>query len=70
MKRILLAPDKFKGSLRADEICHALSEELKFRGAEQVEVVSLPISDGGDGFTDAMQASCASGSARRSSSRN
>ena len=57
MKRILLAPDKFKGSLRADEICHALSEELEFRGARQVEVVSLPISDGGDGFTDAMQAS-------------
>lgn len=55
MKRILLAPDKFKGSLRADEICRVLAHALQLRVS--AEIVSLPISDGGDGFTDAMQSS-------------
>jgi glycerate kinase len=48
--RILIAPDKFKGSLRADEICRILSEVLSQHG----EIISCPLSDGGEGFVDTM----------------
>ena len=52
MTRILLAPDKFKGCMSAAEVCASVEPVLRKRG----EVVVRPISDGGDGFTETMQA--------------
>ena len=52
MMRILLAPDKFKGCMSAEEVCAVLEPVLRKRG----EVVVRPISDGGEGFTATMQA--------------
>jgi glycerate 2-kinase len=49
--RVLVAPDKFKGSLAATEVAARVSAGLAragFRG----EVVPLPVADGGDGTID------------------
>ena len=53
--RILLAFDKFKGSLSAMEACAALAEGLRQADAK-AELTSCPIADGGEGFTEAMVA--------------
>lgn len=52
MMKILLAPDKFKGCMSAAEVCAVVEPILRNRA----EVVSRPISDGGEGFTATMQA--------------
>ena len=51
--RILLASDKFKGSLPAPAVAQALRDALAeiFPGAE---FDTCPIADGGEGTTDAM----------------
>jgi glycerate kinase len=50
--RVLLAPDKFKGSLPATEVAARLSAGLA-RAGFHAEVVPLPVADGGDGTVDA-----------------
>ena len=49
---VLLAPDKFKGSLRASEVASALTKGL-LDAAPDVETVAVPVADGGDGTLDA-----------------
>ena len=44
--KVLIAPDKFKGSLTAAEVVHHLSTGLEQRG---VATRGLPLADGGDG---------------------
>ncbi|NIL88672.1 Glycerate 3-kinase [Rhodococcus fascians] len=55
MTRILLAPDKFKGSLSAAGVARALAEGL-VAGDPSLETVCLPVADGGDGTVDAAVA--------------
>ncbi|GAB3291980.1 glycerate kinase [Parasphingorhabdus pacifica] len=55
MTTVLIAPDKFKGSLTADEVCGALSTGL-LRYDPGLEVRSVPIADGGDGTVAAAVA--------------
>lgn len=50
--RVLLACDKFKGSMGAAEACAAIRAGLP----EDWEVSLCPIADGGEGFTEAMLA--------------
>lgn len=45
-KHILLAPNAFKGSLKAEEFCQVLSEELQ---SSTLKISSYPMCDGGDG---------------------
>lgn len=52
--RILLACDKFKGTLTASEVSDVLGRRLTGRGHE---IVALPIADGGDGTVAAAVAS-------------
>lgn len=66
--RTLIAPDKFKGSLTANEVAQALAaglrsaaDEAGTTGAVQCEL--LPLADGGDGSVDAA---VAAGFTRRS----
>jgi glycerate kinase len=54
MPRILVAPDKFKGSLSASEAADAMAEGARAEGAE---VELCPLSDGGEGFLDVAQRS-------------
>jgi glycerate kinase len=51
--RVVLAPDKFKGSLTADEVAAALGRGLR-RGDPEVEMVRVPVADGGDGTLEAF----------------
>lgn len=52
MKTILLAPDSFKGTLTAAEICH-IETQVIHRHLPQAEVHALPMADGGEGMVDA-----------------
>jgi glycerate 2-kinase len=48
-QRVLVAPDKFKGTLSAEAAARAMAEGWA-RARPQDDLVLLPISDGGDGF--------------------
>src|SRR5215467_6766286 len=50
--RVVVAPDKFKGSLPATEVAARVSAGLS-RAGFSGEVVPLPVADGGDGTIDA-----------------
>ena len=49
--RVVVAPDKFKGSLRADEVARTITCALE-RGGPRVHVTQHPIADGGEGTVD------------------
>lgn len=51
MKKIIIAPDSFKGTMSAREICRILSEEVK-RICPDAEVICIPMSDGGEGMSE------------------
>ncbi|GGL03328.1 glycerate kinase [Nocardia jinanensis] len=51
--RVLVAPDKFKGSLAASEVADRLAEGLAAAG---VDSDRIPLADGGDGSVDAAVA--------------
>lgn len=51
--RVVLAADKFKGSLTGAEVAEALSRGLR-RADPDIEVVRVPVADGGDGTLDAF----------------
>ena len=51
--KILIAADKFKGSLSAFHVCEAIKEGLS-KASPQFDVTSLPLSDGGDGLLDIL----------------
>ncbi|MER7542538.1 glycerate kinase [Spirillospora sp. NPDC127506] len=55
MSRVLLALDKFKGSLTAAEATRHLMTGLR-RAAEDAELIGIPVADGGDGTVDAILA--------------
>ncbi len=48
---VLLAPDKFKGSLTAAQVAAALTAGI--RRVSHARVVTVPVADGGDGTVDA-----------------
>ncbi len=49
--RILIACDKFKGSMSAAEACAAIASGVS---ADEVEVVQLPVADGGEGMSETI----------------
>ena len=53
MKKIIIAPDSFKGSLTSVEVANAIELGIK-RVAPNCEIVKLPIADGGDGTMDTL----------------
>lgn len=50
--RVLLAPDKFKGSLTAAQVAHHLGAGL-LAVRSDLDITAAPIADGGDGTVDA-----------------
>ena len=50
--RVVISPDKFKGSLTAREAAEAVAEGLR-RALPDVATVVLPVADGGEGTVDA-----------------
>jgi glycerate kinase len=51
--RIVIAPDKFKGSLSAPEVCSHLEKGLQRGAGGNLEVLRIPVADGGEGTLDA-----------------
>ncbi|MEW9873194.1 glycerate kinase [Arthrobacter sp. HS15c] len=65
--RIVIAPDKFKGSLSAPDVCRHLEKGLQAAaGTAQIsnlDIIRIPVADGGEGTLDAA---VGSGFTRRS----
>ena len=55
MTRVLIAPDKFKGSLTATEVAAAVRRGLHTQRPD-LEMHCLPVADGGDGTLEAAVA--------------
>lgn len=51
MKKIVLAPDSFKGTMSSKEICGIMTEQIR-RFYPDCEILSFPIADGGEGSVD------------------
>jgi len=51
--KVLIAPDKFKGSLDAINVCEAIEEALRESG-KQIQSKSIPMADGGEGTCDML----------------
>lgn len=51
MKKFVLIPDSFKGTLSSSEICDVIKTRINQRYAG-AEVISIPVADGGEGSVD------------------
>ena len=51
--KIILAPDSFKGSLSAVEVCNYMEKGIK-KALPNVNIVHHPVSDGGEGLVEVM----------------
>ena len=58
IRKYLLVPDKFKGSLSASGVADALETAIRRQtvGGFQAEIVKLPMADGGDGSMEVVEA--------------
>ena len=54
MKRILIAPDSFKGTLSAPEVCDIIGKAFEDT-FDNIEITKLPVADGGEGLCVCMQ---------------
>ena len=52
--KILIAPDKFKGSLSASQVCDAITKGIKINKIKH-EIISCPMADGGEGSIDILK---------------
>ncbi|MFC1613950.1 glycerate kinase [Gemmatimonadota bacterium] len=53
--KIILAPDSFKGTFSAPEVCRAFEKGIR-QVLSEVEVAHLPLADGGEGTLDVLLA--------------
>jgi len=53
MRRYVLIPDSFKGTMSSTEICSILREEILAEEPD-ADVISIPVADGGEGSVDAF----------------
>lgn len=54
---VLIAPDKFKGSLSASAVCDAVARGV-LRAAPEADTERCPLSDGGEGFVETVTKAC------------
>ncbi len=62
--KIVLAPDSFKGSLSADQVCAAIEAGIR-RVLPEADIVHRPMADGGEGTLDAVLSSSANAATAR-----
>lgn len=53
MKKIVIAPDSFKGTLSSLEVCNLVKKSL-LEDREDLQITELPIADGGEGMTESF----------------
>lgn len=51
IKKVVLIPDSFKGTLSSSRVCEIMNNSIKSRYPE-CEVVQIPVADGGEGTVD------------------
>ncbi|MFN3380882.1 MAG: glycerate kinase, partial [Runella zeae] len=51
--KFLLAPDKFRGSLTAEEVCSAMAEGIR-AVLPAADIIMLPMADGGEGTAEIL----------------
>jgi glycerate kinase len=51
MKKVILIPDSFKGTLSSIQICEIIQSKIK-QHFPKCEVISIPVADGGEGSVD------------------
>ncbi|MDR2795552.1 MAG: glycerate kinase [Spirochaetaceae bacterium] len=57
MKKILLVPDSFKGTMSSLEICAIMEERVRAYYPD-AEIIKIPAADGGEGSVDAFLTAC------------
>lgn len=55
--KLLFAPDSFKGTLSAEEVCEVLTDRAK-KHIRGVVCISMPVADGGEGLVSALCRAC------------
>ena len=53
MKKVILIPDSFKGTMSSSEIC-SIMKSVIVKHYPNCEVISIPVADGGEGSVDAF----------------
>jgi glycerate kinase len=53
MKKIILVPDSFKGTMSSGEVCAVMENVIKTFYPE-AQVIGIPVADGGEGSVDAL----------------
>lgn len=53
MKKVVIAPDSFKGTLSSVQVCSIISSAIK-KNYPEAEVKSIPVADGGEGTAEAF----------------
>lgn len=53
MKKFILIPDSFKGTMSSAEICKIMAKELQ-NSYPDSNIISIPVADGGEGSVDAF----------------
>ncbi|NRO22018.1 glycerate kinase family protein [Lactobacillus helveticus] len=51
--KFVLAPDSFKESMTAAEVCQAMEKGIR-KAIPEAEIISVPMADGGEGTTDSL----------------
>lgn len=51
--KFVLAPDSFKESMMAAEVCQAMEKGIR-KAIPEAEIISIPMADGGEGTTDSL----------------
>lgn len=53
--QVVIAPDKFKGSLTSAQVCNAITEGILKSATGKPDILHFPMADGGDGFNSVLQ---------------
>jgi len=53
LKKVVLIPDSFKGTMDSAEICSIMAEQIR-RYEPAAQIVQIPVADGGEGTVDAF----------------
>lgn len=53
MKKIVIAPDSFKGTLSSLEVCNLVKKSL-LEERDDLDITEIPIADGGEGMTESF----------------
>lgn len=51
MKKIILAPDSFKGTMSSVQICKVMASAI-LNQLHDVEIIKIPVADGGEGTVE------------------